>query len=65
MQGYCLGMALELALACDFRFSVTRTKMALPETRLGIIPDVGGTVRLVKLIGPAACKRPGHDRPKH
>ncbi len=56
MQGYCLGMALELALACDFRFAVTRTKMALPETRLGIIPDVGGTVRLVKLIGPARAK---------
>ena len=56
MQGYCLGMALELALACDFRIAAARTKLGLPESRLGIIPDVGGTVRLVKLVGPARAK---------
>ncbi|MCY3834054.1 MAG: enoyl-CoA hydratase/isomerase family protein [Chloroflexi bacterium] len=56
IQGYCLGLALELALACDFRFAAERTKLGLPETRLGIIPDVGGTVRLIKLIGPARAK---------
>lgn len=56
MQGYCLGMALELALACDFRIAAERTKLGLPETRLGIIPDVGGTTRLIKLIGPARAK---------
>ena len=56
LQGYCLGLALELALACDFRFAAERTKLALPEARLGIIPDVGGTARLVKLIGPSRAK---------
>lgn len=56
MHGYCLGMALEMALACDFRIAATRMKIALPETRLGIVPDVGGTVRLVKLIGPSRAK---------
>ena len=56
LQGYCLGMALELALACDFRIAAERTKLGLPEARLGIIPDVGGTARLVKLIGPARAK---------
>ena len=56
MQGYCLGLALELALACDFRLAAERTKMGLPEARLGIIPDVGGTVRLVKLIGQARAR---------
>ncbi len=56
LQGYCLGMALELALACDFRLATERSKFGLPEARLGIIPDVGGTVRLVKLIGPARAK---------
>lgn len=56
MQGYCLGMALELALACDFRIATARAKLALPEARLGIIPDVGGTVRLVNLVGPARAK---------
>ena len=56
LHGYCLGMALELALACDFRIAVARTKLGLPESRLGIIPDVGGTVRLVNLLGPARAK---------
>lgn len=56
LQGYCLGMALELALACDFRIAAERSKLGLPETRLGIIPDVGGTTRLVKLIGIAKAK---------
>ena len=56
LQGYCLGLGLELALACDFRIAAERTKLGLPETRLGIIPDVGGTVRLVKLIGLARAK---------
>lgn len=56
MHGYCLGMAFEMALACDFRIAVHRTKMSLPETRLGIVPDVGGTVRLVKLVGPSRAK---------
>lgn len=56
LHGYCLGMGLELALACDFRFVAERTKISLPETRLGIVPDVGGTVRLVKLIGPSRAK---------
>ena len=49
-------MALELALACDFRIATSRTKLGLPEARLGIIPDVGGTVRLVNLVGPARAK---------
>ena len=56
LRGYCLGLALELALACDFRIAAERTKLGLPEARLGIIPDVGGSVRLVKLIGPARAK---------
>lgn len=56
LHGYCLGMALELALACDFRIATARAKLGLPEARLGIIPDVGGTVRLVSLIGPARAK---------
>lgn len=56
MHGYCLGMAFELAVACDFRIAADRTRMGLPETRLGIIPDVGGTTRLLKLVGPGRAK---------
>jgi len=56
MHGYCLGLGMELALACDFRIIAERTKFALPETRLGIIPDVGGTTRLLRLVGPSRAK---------
>lgn len=56
LHGYCLGLGLELALACDFRYAAERTKISLPESRLGIIPDVGGSVRLVNLIGPSRAK---------
>jgi enoyl-CoA hydratase/carnithine racemase len=56
LHGYCLGLAMELALACDIRLAATGTKMGLPETRLGIIPDVGGTTRLTRLAGPARAK---------
>lgn len=56
MHGYALGMAMELSLACDVRIIAERTRYGMPETRLGMIPDVGGTARLVKLVGPARAK---------
>lgn len=56
MHGYALGMAFELALACDFRIVAEHTRIGLPESRLGLIPDVGGTTRLLRLVGPARAK---------
>jgi enoyl-CoA hydratase/carnithine racemase len=56
LHGYCLGLALELALACDMRIAAEETILGLPETRLGMIPDVGGTARLTRLVGPARAK---------
>jgi enoyl-CoA hydratase/carnithine racemase len=56
LHGYCLGLALELALACDIRIAAEGAMLGLPETRLGMIPDVGGTTRLVRLVGPGKAK---------
>jgi enoyl-CoA hydratase/carnithine racemase len=56
LHGYCLGLAMELALACDIRIAAEGTMLGLPETRLGIVPDVGGTTRLTRLIGPGRAK---------
>ncbi|MEJ2752990.1 MAG: enoyl-CoA hydratase/isomerase family protein [Chloroflexota bacterium] len=56
LHGYCLGLAMELALACDIRIAAEGTWIGLPETLLGMIPDVGGTTRLVRLVGPARAK---------
>lgn len=56
LHNYCLGLGLELALACDFRIAAEGTRLGLPETRIGLIPDVGGTTRLTRLLGPGRAK---------
>lgn len=56
MHGMCIGLGFEFMLACDFRIAAERTRFSLPEARLGMIPDVGGTARLVALVGPARAK---------
>lgn len=47
----CVGMALELALACDLRVATADCALGLPEIAFGIIPDVGGTTRLTRTVG--------------
>jgi enoyl-CoA hydratase/carnithine racemase len=56
LRGFVLGLGFELALACDFRIAARHTRMGLPEARLGLIPDVGGTTRLTRLVGPSRAK---------
>ena len=56
LHGYCFGVGLELALACDFRVASDDAQLALPELTLGMIPGSGGASRLVKLIGASRAK---------
>jgi enoyl-CoA hydratase/carnithine racemase len=56
IHGYCLGGGFELALACDFRVADMASTFGLPEVALGILPSSGGTVRLVRAVGPARAK---------
>lgn len=51
VNGFALGGGLELCLACDYRVLSTDARIGLPETKLGIIPGWGGTVRLPRLAG--------------
>jgi len=51
ISGFALGGGLELALATDIRIVAPSAQLALPETRLGIIPGAGGTYRLPRLVG--------------
>jgi enoyl-CoA hydratase/carnithine racemase len=56
VNGVCLGMAVEMIVACDFRISSSRATFALSEVKFGIIPDLGGITRLTRLVGPAWAK---------
>jgi 2-oxoglutaroyl-CoA hydrolase len=56
IRGYCFGVGLELALACDFRVASSDAQLGLPEIGLGMIPGSGGTQRLARLIGLGRAK---------
>jgi len=51
VNGFALGGGCEIALTMDYRLASPKAAMGLPETKLGIIPGWGGTVRLPRLIG--------------
>jgi enoyl-CoA hydratase/carnithine racemase len=56
IQGGCIGLGAELALACDMRVMADDVKFSLPEVKLGLIPDVGGSSRLPALAGLGRAK---------
>lgn len=56
VRGYALGAGLQIALACDIRVMAHGTKVGLLEHKYGIIPDLGGTQRLPRLVGPGKAK---------
>ncbi|MGB5412467.1 MAG: fatty acid oxidation complex subunit alpha FadB [Woeseiaceae bacterium] len=51
INGIALGGGFEMTLVCDYRVMSAQAKVGLPETKLGIIPGYGGTLRLPRLIG--------------
>jgi enoyl-CoA hydratase/carnithine racemase len=56
IQGGCIGGALELALACDLRVLAADAVVGMPETRIGLIPDLGGASRLPQVVGLGRAK---------
>jgi enoyl-CoA hydratase/carnithine racemase len=56
INGVCFGMAFELALACDFRFCTESALFSMLETKIGMNPDVGGTIRTVRICGIQSAK---------
>lgn len=53
INGTCYGLGTEISLACHGRICSDdpRTKIALPEVKLGLLPGAGGTQRLPRLVG--------------
>jgi enoyl-CoA hydratase/carnithine racemase len=56
IHGACIGGAMELALACDLRTMAADAVIGLVETRVGLIPDVGGCSRLPSVVGLGRAK---------
>jgi enoyl-CoA hydratase/carnithine racemase len=53
VQGHAIGAGFQLALACDLRVLADDAQLAMAEVTLGLVPDLGGTKRLVELVGYA------------
>jgi len=51
VNGDALGGGCELAMGCNARVALASAKFGLPELKLGVIPGLGGTQRLARLIG--------------
>jgi len=56
VHGACLGGAAELALACDLRVVADDAVIGLVETRVGLLPDLGGCSRLPAIVGLGRAK---------
>lgn len=57
IHGHCMGGGTEMALACRMRVASgdEKTRIGLPEIKLGIFPGWGGSVRLPRLVGAPAA----------
>jgi enoyl-CoA hydratase/carnithine racemase len=51
VRGHAIGAGFQLALACDLRIVGADAQFSMAEPRFGLVPDLGGTKRLVDLVG--------------
>ncbi len=51
VHGHAIGAGFQLALACDLRIASTEAKFTMAEPSLGLVPDLTGTLPLVRAVG--------------
>jgi enoyl-CoA hydratase/carnithine racemase len=51
VQGHAIGAGFQLALGADIRIVADDVQFSMAEPTLGLVPDLGGTKRLVDLVG--------------
>jgi enoyl-CoA hydratase len=56
VRGHAYGAGLQLALACDFRVLSENARVGLLETRYGLLPDMGATFRLPRIVGESRAR---------
>lgn len=56
VRGHAYGAGLQLALACDFRIFSRDARVGLTETRYGLLPDMGATFRLPRIVGEGRAR---------
>jgi enoyl-CoA hydratase/carnithine racemase len=56
VHGHGYGAGLQLALACDFRIFADSARVGLIETKYGLLPDMGATFRLPRIVGDGRAR---------
>lgn len=56
IHGHAIGAGFELALACDLRIASSEAAFTMPEVSVGVIPDLGGSQRLPRIVGVGRAK---------